>query len=209
MREMKAQRLGPQPSPRHSASAGRGEPIGCRTISPCAAAVVLECAWVEVRDQPRRPIWPLARRRYTRRLQNWLGDWSRSRPRRRHRDSVKDVLLDCLELIGEVARHPVLADSELVNAPRHLVLAHGQASNHPVDALPHGVDIQRHRDELLVIGRRDGWRDHLSGRTAVGLQSQSCRNTNEKCDQIASKGERAYVVEAWRSSPICSSRRRA
>jgi hypothetical protein len=134
-----------------------------------------------------------------RRPQSWLGDWRRSRPRRRRRDSVDDVLLDGLQLSGEVARHPVLADSELVNAPRHLVLADREASHHPVDVLPHGIDIQRHRGELLLIGRRESWRDHLLDRTAVELPTQGYRDTNEKCDQVTGKGDRAYLVESVES----------
>src|SRR5260370_41613602 len=100
--------------------------------------------------------------RRLRRPQNGVARWGRSRSRRRRRDLVKDVLLDCLQLNGEVARHPPLAGRELADAARRLLLTGGD----PIDALPHRVEIERHRVELLLIGRRGGRRGYLAGRVA-------------------------------------------
>jgi hypothetical protein len=69
---------------------------------------------------------------------------------------------------------------------RYLLLTGGD----PVDALPHRVEIERHRVELPLIGRRGGRPDYLSGRVALGPPSQSRNDTNEKRDQVPSKGER-------------------
>jgi hypothetical protein len=45
-----------------------------------------------------------------------------------------------------------LAGGDLIDASRYLLLTGGD----PVDALPHGVDIERHCAKLLLIeGRRD------------------------------------------------------
>src|SRR6266852_9699885 len=89
----------------------------------------------------------------------------------------------------------LLAGRELVNAAPYLLLTGGDAGGDPVEALPHRVEIEPHGIELPLIGGRGGRRDHLPGRVAVGLPSQSGGDTNEKRDQVAGEGERCQLAE--------------
>ena len=92
--------------------------------------------------------------------------------------------------VGDFARHPFLACRELADAACHLLLISDHIVGDPVNASPHRVEIDRHRVELLLIGRSGGGRDRLSARAAIGLPSQCDSYANGKRDEIAGEGER-------------------
>ena len=73
---------------------------------------------------------------------------SRSRLGRRFRVLVKDLLFALLQF-GDLARYLCLAGRELVDGARYLLLSGGG----PVDALPHGVEVESDSLEPLLIGR--------------------------------------------------------
>jgi hypothetical protein len=109
-----------------------------------------------------------------------------------------------------------LTGGDLIDASRYLLLTGGD----PVDALPHGVDIERHCTELLLIeGRRDqrgrlgrflrdrfgSWRqpaklrvrvcDYLSRRVAIRLPGQGGSYTDAKRNQETGEGARGPFAE--------------
>jgi hypothetical protein len=119
---------------------------------------------------------------------------------------LQDALLGRLQL-GEVAHHLLLT---------------GELDGELVDALLHNGETARYRFELIQIGRRSGWRDHvgsglrngfglrsqptklrvrvryhLSGRVAVGLPSQGGSNADAKRDQEAGARSRGSLGERW------------
>src|SRR5882672_7703304 len=119
--------------------------------------------------------------------------------------SCKGLLFDLLQF-GDVARHLFLACRDPVKAMRYLLLIGGDTrgdpvdgarylvltGGDPVDALPRRVEIEGHRVELLLIGRRGGWhskRAHVGSvrRIWCGLRCQPAQLWVRARDQLSGR----------------------
>ncbi len=119
-----------------------------------------------------------------------LGRRGRGRARRGRRDLARQPLLADAELV-DAARYPLLTSgdtgSDPIYAPRNLLLIGDHIVGDLVDALPHRVEIERRYVGPLLIGRRGGWGDHVGSvvRNRFGLRRQPAKLWVRVCDHLS------------------------
>src|SRR5882762_1034255 len=111
-------------------------------------------------------------------------------------------------LVSDLARQPLLADAELVDAeryplltsgdtgsdpiyaPRNLLLTGSHIVGDPVDALPHRIEIERRYVGPLLIGRRGSLRRQsdrvgTAACNSCGLRRQPAKLRIRTCDPLS------------------------